>query len=279
MHPWQVPVLVAELDSLTKASWDLCLLKIIPYIDGVFHVKRIAAESEVDCKLVQRALRQLLYYGCIALSDIFQFSNVYAVTAKMSEFSRHRQMARECVEYVVGPEPPPFSAPSPARPSFRRVFKVYSELARGVPMRELCLRARLLREGLIDVRRFVTFGVVNGIIRRVHRYPVLAVRPAVANTSSGALSALSGSDGTPPSSSALSDLSLFPPVASPSVSPQPSTRSLLLRTGMDAAQLLALFNGERVTDEICCELGLSWGQVEVAIRPLLATRGLTMMLV
>jgi hypothetical protein len=54
------------------SDWDLALQEILPFMDGLRHVKRIAADSNVDIELVRACVRQLLFYRCASLIDIFQ---------------------------------------------------------------------------------------------------------------------------------------------------------------------------------------------------------------
>ena len=54
------------------SGWDLALQRVLPYIDGRCHVARIAERARMDVTLVRRSLRQLLYWGAVAMVDIFQ---------------------------------------------------------------------------------------------------------------------------------------------------------------------------------------------------------------
>ena len=63
-------------------------IQVIPHIDGTKFVKRISLDADVDIDIVKRSIRTLLYYDCVSLTDIFQYSNVYIVTEKVS--STHR---------------------------------------------------------------------------------------------------------------------------------------------------------------------------------------------
>ena len=96
----QVPLLTKELDATTTGDWDLALLEVLPFIDGLRHVKRIATDAAVDVELVRTAVRQLVYYECAQLLDIFQFSATYCCTHLISRLANTPRMQRECVEYV-----------------------------------------------------------------------------------------------------------------------------------------------------------------------------------
>ncbi|RHY34278.1 hypothetical protein DYB32_001039 [Aphanomyces invadans] len=156
----QVPVAIRDLHDLLKNSveWDLALQKIVPHIDGVNYVKRIAIAAEVDVAIgtnphrelaeppfmlhdffvVKNCIRQLLYYGCITMIDIFMHSNIYATTSAV------HSLVNDLVLQV--------------RFSTRDGFEHHKLLAH------------------IDVRRLITFGLIHGILRRIHRYPVIIDR-------------------------------------------------------------------------------------------------------
>jgi hypothetical protein len=51
------------------------------------------------------------------------------------------------------------------------VFQLYCQLQPGIEMKEF-MKAYNMKNFNVDIRRFVTFGLVNGLIRRLHKYPV-----------------------------------------------------------------------------------------------------------
>jgi nitrogen permease regulator 2-like protein len=58
------------------------------------------------------------------------------------------------------------------QPSFATLFELYCSLRQGKTLKQWILENRLALAGL-DVRRFISFGVIKGFLYRVHRYPVL----------------------------------------------------------------------------------------------------------
>ena len=58
------------------------------------------------------------------------------------------------------------------QPSFATLFKLYCSLRHGKTLKQWILENRSALAGL-DVRRFISFGVIKGFLYRVHRYPVL----------------------------------------------------------------------------------------------------------
>lgn len=104
IHSYQVPLLSISLSSLTSPiSSDLTLTRIVPYINGVNSVARIAHLADTDLSLTRKALQHLAYYGCLILLDIFQFSNVYAPTADIGAFITDKSVQEECARFVCTP--------------------------------------------------------------------------------------------------------------------------------------------------------------------------------
>lgn len=196
IHAWHVPLSIVRFASLQTQAWDLTVQRIIPHIDGVHSVAVIAALADTDISLTRRAIANLVYYGCILLLDIFSFSAVYAPTAELGVFINDQAMQDECRRYVASPLSPfdkdaekmqtllatlspQKASPSPASPpppSRSQIVDLYVLLRHGQSLRDWCL-AHSSRLGNVDVRRFITFGIIKGFLYRVHKY-ALALRPA-----------------------------------------------------------------------------------------------------
>ena len=164
VRDWDVPVLTIDLANHFSGSWDLTLVRLIPFIDGVSHTRRIAQLAEVDLELTRQCIQHLLYYSYAVVIDIFQYSNMYAVRPQIASIADVAEIGIECAEYV--------SVPGHPVPTVPTLMRMYSMLRQGRMVsdwiEELGQDARS-----IDVRRLVTFGVINGFLRRVHRYPYL----------------------------------------------------------------------------------------------------------
>lgn len=164
VHDWDVPVLLLDLDELVKGGWDLTLVKVLPFINGVNHVKRIAQLADADTGLTRQCVQHLLYYSFAILIDIFQFSNMYTVRPQVAFMADDPEIGRECAAYVTLPGRVPPTGPT--------LLRLYSMLRPGRTLHawvdELDVEVHN-----IDVRRFVSFGIIKGFLRRVHRYPVL----------------------------------------------------------------------------------------------------------
>ena len=163
INDWDVPVALLDLVSRVDGNWDLTLRRILPFIDGVNHVKRIAQLADADLGLTRACLEHLLYYGCIIVVDIFQYFNMYTVRPAIAKMADDEALGRECATYVTRPGFTP--------PSYPKILKLYSLLRAGTTLHDWIEENDIDTLG-IDVRRFVSFGVIQGFLRRIHRYPI-----------------------------------------------------------------------------------------------------------
>lgn len=221
-------------------------------------VRIISILADTDFSLTCRAIRHLLYYGCLFLLDIFSFSAIYAPTAQFSStIASDEAMQLECARYVnirfaphapIGPHSPlppapaatsgasasgagPLASPltDPA-PSISRedsgrfdaeeiwplmgepedgapasantshpsnlpdhdpssagqgpevvdgvgIVELYAGLKQGQSVKQwYSQHSRELAN--IDIRRFITFGVIKGFLYRVHKYACATGHPA-----------------------------------------------------------------------------------------------------
>ena len=58
------------------------------------------------------------------------------------------------------------------QPSFAALFELYTSLRHGKLLRQWITENKNALGG-IDIRRFISFGVIKGFLYRVHRYPIL----------------------------------------------------------------------------------------------------------
>lgn len=156
----QVPILIKELP---EQQWDLTTQQVTSYIDGFNHISRIATLSNVDTSLVKACVQNLIYYGVVALVPLFQYGNVYSTTPKLKLLAQNYDLQERCLKYVA--------CSQRSLPNLRDVFRIYAAMTRGTTVKDLCLRfdPPNLR---INERKLVQFGILEGLIRRVHKYPV-----------------------------------------------------------------------------------------------------------
>jgi hypothetical protein len=309
-----VPVRVRDLDvlvgSMEDSGWDLCMRHVLPHINGVNYVRAIAECADVEVSLVKAVVQQLVYYGCVALIDIFQYGNYYATQPRLQLLLRSPSLRAACLQYIraqptalsstllpgmvptqsataltgaaavssaaagggrggsgsgrgsssghaspefhgaaspalrpmaVGGTPAGVVGPSGAAPGsmhpipsalsiseaasagltaagrgplamlpaappgesaialpplrFDQVFRLYAAFGAGSRTSDICCQADTAALG-IDDRRFIAFGVMHGLLRRIHRFPILVA----AHPPAGAppLSAPPGATASPP---------------------------------------------------------------------------------
>ncbi|CAG9773962.1 unnamed protein product [Ceutorhynchus assimilis] len=157
----QVPIFVKALPA---NQWDLTTQQVTPYIDGFNHVARIAALSDVDNSLVKACIQNLVYYNVVALVPLFQYGNVYCSTPKLRTLAHDNELQKRCLHYVTRSHR--------QFPNVRDVFRVYAAMSRGTTIKDLCSRFNLCSMR-INERKLVQFGVLEGLIRRIQKYPIL----------------------------------------------------------------------------------------------------------
>ncbi|CAO1621501.1 unnamed protein product [Parajaminaea phylloscopi] len=173
---WDVPVSLLNLNQNGKgtdsggrsSNWDLTMAAVFPYINGINHVKRISQLADADLELTRQCMEHLLYYGCILMVDIFQFFNIYALKPAIARIADDPGIQAECGAYVT--------RPGYTIPAWPVLLSLYTALRPGVVI-DQWIEDRNVDSLGIDARRFITFGVIKGFIRRIHRYPVLLGGP------------------------------------------------------------------------------------------------------
>lgn len=84
-------------------------------------------------------------------------------------------MAEECISYICPGSPDGSGCGETGGKGGKlgkvEVFSLYAGMGQGVSVKKFCMGKGGRLRG-IDVRRFVGFGVVKGLLYRVHRWPV-----------------------------------------------------------------------------------------------------------
>ncbi|KAJ2949313.1 hypothetical protein O0L34_g6266 [Tuta absoluta] len=141
----------------------LSLFQILPHIDGFNHVSKIASLTDVEISLVRACVQNLVYYGVVTLVPIFQYCAVYSATPKLRQLTRCAGLQRQCMEFCA--------RSSRQLPKISDLFRMYAGMTYGSTVRDLCRRLRP-QELAINERKLVLFGVLEGLIRRVYKYPI-----------------------------------------------------------------------------------------------------------
>jgi hypothetical protein len=164
---WHVPISKIKFAEIIDDTWDLTMKKVINHIDGIKDVRRIAHDADVALDLTKIALQHLLYYDCILMLDIFLFGNIYAPTAEINDFLADKDgLQDECADYVYINGP---------RLSNFLLCRLFTSLCTSRTLKEwlkMHIDQGLNVLNYVDVRRFIQFGVIKGLIYRVHKYAV-----------------------------------------------------------------------------------------------------------
>jgi hypothetical protein len=101
VHDFQVPVLKKEFENMSLGEWDLFDLttqQVLPFINSVYHVGKIAEMSQVENALVKSCIQNLVYYGVAELLPLFKYSNVYMCTRDLQKLARNQAFVQECLK-------------------------------------------------------------------------------------------------------------------------------------------------------------------------------------
>jgi hypothetical protein len=260
IRAWDVPLLIRELPDPERWTWDLVLEKVRPHIDGVSHVKRIARLADVDLKLVKKAVWELVLHERVMVLDIFHFQAVYALTQDFALFVKNVEVVEECSQYVaIDPKDGMFASvlskdileeASTAPPDKNTIVELYTILKPGLSIADFCLAHQDLLAN-IDIRRFITFGVIKGFLKRLHKYalaldppdfpPVAAAPTGTDLDEAWRKAALSSGWATPPTDGAEMLQEKLDEEA---------------RARREEVKLVGYLDGKHCLDEVCVEMGM-----------------------
>lgn len=131
--------------------------------------------------------------------DIFQWSNMYTLRKSIQWLADEIHVKEECGPYVTKPG----ERHSGHRllynscwlghtiPDWPKLLHLYSRLKPGKTIYEWREEYQVEKTG-VDVRRFASFGVIKGFLRRVHRWPVYLPSSASPTQKSQTTAALTG---------------------------------------------------------------------------------------
>ncbi len=155
----RVPVAVMPLNSLDATSWDLTVRRVAQGIDGARCIRDIARQTHIDVLLVRQAVRTLVAFGCVSMTEPTLSCNRYACTALASSLCWSQLGKACCVALGI------------LQAGLPRVALLYAQLR---PSESLAATLKACRFPVdnppFDIQRFVCFGLLNGIIRRVQPY-------------------------------------------------------------------------------------------------------------
>ncbi|KAK3672746.1 Nitrogen permease regulator 2 [Recurvomyces mirabilis] len=175
VRTWDVPLLIRALPPEEDCTPDLTLQRIIPFLDGIKHISLIATQADVEVKLVKRGIRELLRHDYVIPLDLFHFAAIYTTTADFTSFVNDTETLDECRNYITATTSTSAN-PDDKSPSItnQTLIHLYTTLTPGLPLDDFTLThlPTLTTHG-IDIRRFITFGIIKSFLRRIHKYGLL----------------------------------------------------------------------------------------------------------
>lgn len=96
VHDHLVPLIRPEFNKMPNDSWDLTTQQVLPYINGMNHIARIAAESDVEIGLVKACIQNLVYYEVVQVLPLMKYSNVYMCTRNLQNLTNDTGLSKAC---------------------------------------------------------------------------------------------------------------------------------------------------------------------------------------
>jgi len=260
VREWDVPVLMVDIDEDEDSmeEWDLTIQQILPHIDGVTHVAKIANQAGVDASLVKAAIQNLHYHSVVAILPIFMYQNVYCCEPQIADLRNNAELRAEFMEFIQVDEPEPPTLPvdqleeqvaaeevegqqddkddkvpgettTVAEPEtdpvkFKDIYKMICDFNHHTTVIDIVVRYRPRERFNVDEVKLVQFLVLKGILRKVHKIPVYLTD---ANNVAGSLGT-QNAGGTKGASS----------------------------------EFYHFFTGQKSLDEICCRTGMNPRRLE-----------------
>lgn len=124
--------------------------------------------------MVVECIYHLMLLGVVSLVPVFQYSNIYRPTPKLSLLAKCKTMQKRCIDQCTKVDPTNQHLSRP-QAKIRDCFRIFSSMAHGATFGELCVRFNPA-ELNINERQLVLFGLLEGIIRRVEKFPITVQR-------------------------------------------------------------------------------------------------------
>ncbi len=149
------------------SKFSLFFLQLTPYIDGRLHVKKIAMLSGVHVELARSCIRDLIRLKFVTILPIRQFGNCYTPTEKIANLRKDPILRWRLIKVASA---------DPSHPvTFKELYKLIADFRYGATVTDhMCLtvQSRGLGISLTSMQEMIKFLLLEGIIRRVYKYPI-----------------------------------------------------------------------------------------------------------
>lgn len=171
-----VPVLICNVTNFIDYRWDICLHYVLQQINSINHVQRICnilndkLMGNVDSNAIKECIKQLLYKKYIAITDIFAFNNLYIVTQKINDLMTNQCMQQSFCSFI---------GKQNNKELIIKMYKMLTKFDGKQTVKELIQKYEWKQ---FDIHKFVLFGSVNKLIRRIHRFPIIIKQKDIIST-------------------------------------------------------------------------------------------------
>jgi hypothetical protein len=117
----------------------------------------------VTVPIVVECVKHLVVLGLVVLVPVFQYSNIYRPTPKLKILAKCPEMQQRAIEKC--------SKSELKKAKVRNILLLFASMTHGATLGELCVRFNPAKHN-IDERKTVLFGLMEGLIRPIHKYPV-----------------------------------------------------------------------------------------------------------
>lgn len=167
---WDVPIPLQGFAEEAEQISQITMKKIYPLVNGIRHVRQIASEAKLLEASVKQCLQHLYYYNLVDIVDIYQSSNVYRVTERLLLLLT--ELAEESVLVLSKSE----------EIDEIQLLELYYDLS-DVPVAEFMEKFPNIQQS-VNLDKFIPFGIIHGLIQRVHQYFVLQTKMVYTRSSS-----------------------------------------------------------------------------------------------
>lgn len=115
----------------------------------------------------------MILLGVVTVIPVFQYCNIYRPTPKLSQLATCKQLQQRCIEQCTKINS--YTNLPGTKAKVRDVFRIFASMAHGATFGELCVRMNPSALN-INERKMVLFGLLEGLIRRVDKYPITVQR-------------------------------------------------------------------------------------------------------
>lgn len=229
--------------------------------------------ADVALGLVLDCIKHLILLGVAIMVPVFQYSNIYRPTPKLSQLAKCKELQQRCIDQCSRGGCGAVSSKI-GKANVRDVFRIFASMAHGATFGELCVRFNPAALNIHE-KQMVLFGQLEGLIRRVDKYPITVPRNLFNNDEPIRTTRSDDSD--------LMDLDFGIFAVSNSISrplprgEQPGKSHLHHHRHTDSCSLARqrqtsaskcngqqghIYNGLKSFDEICMKRGISCQQLE-----------------